>query len=293
MLGPDPDDWDLRGLFGELRTFFPLPADFNYHRWDGLSAADIEDQLAEWAEKAYDDINQKIGREIYRQALREDVTLETLAQSPDPTRRLVYRRLAQQGMVERIEESAEGAAAQPIRRLADEAKARVEAAFLDAYCLMRDRRLMLRAVDGLWVRHLTDLDGLREGIGLRAYGQQNPLVAYRKEAYEMYEALLSRIQETVARSAYLVPQALVGQPRRQRLQASRPSSGRRQETRPAREQPQQSLGRNDPCWCGSGKKYKQCHMRQDMAGQIQPAIQQGRSASERSQKPSGQKRRRR
>ena len=259
--GPDPDDWDLRGLYNELRTFFPLSRGFDYRQWAELSPAEIEAQLFEIAERAYDEVNRTIGHEVYRQAAREDVTLEALAQSGDPARRLVYQRV-----VERLEEKGpdEDVAARPIRRLSDEMKAHVEAAFADAYRLFRDRHLMLQTVDGLWVRHLTDLASLREGIGLRAYGQQNPLVAYRKEAHEMYGALLARIQEAVARSVYVVPQAPSAQPGRQRLQATRPRvPGGEQQTQPVQATSQRSLGRNEPCWCGSGKKYKHCHMRQD------------------------------
>ncbi len=264
--GPDPDDWDLRGLYGELRTFFPLPADFNYRRWGELSPDEIETQLSEMAEGAYDEINRAIGHQIYRQATQEDLTLEAMARSADPAQRLVYQRL-----VERLGEEPEGeVAAQPLRRLPEAMKVEVEAAFVDAYRLFRDRQLILRAVDGLWVRHLTDLEALREGIGLRAYGQQNPLVAYRKEAYEMYEALLSQIREAVARSVYLVPQ-LIARPRQRRLQMARPQvSGGARPARPAQDVSEQSLGRNDPCWCGSGKKYKHCHMRQDIEAQRGP-----------------------
>ncbi len=293
---PGPDNWDLRGLYSELRTFLPLPRDFNYSQWGELSPAEIEAQLAETAERVYDEVNRAIGHQVYRQAVRENVTMVTLARSADPAQRLAYRRA-----VERLgNELDEDTAAQPIRRLPDEVKAQIEAAFVGAYRLFRDRHLVLRAVDGLWVRHLTDLDALREGIGLRAYGQQNPLVAYRKEAHEMYEALLARIQETVARSVYLVPQALVAQPSersRQRLQAlhprvlgevrrARPVQGTsRLSPSPSSSKP--SLGRNDPCWCGSGKKYKHCHMRQDMEAQ------RGQVAVTRPPQASGQKRRRR
>ena len=285
--GPDPDDWDLRGLYGELRTFFPLPSDFNYHGWGELSPAEIEMQLSEMAERAYDRVNRAIGIQIYRQAAREDVTLEALAQSADPARRLVYRQV-----VERLGgEPDEDVSAQLLRRLPDEMRAQVEAAFVDAYCLFRDRQLMLRAVDGLWVRHLTGLESLREGIGLRAYGQQNPLVAYRKEAHEMYEALLVRIQEAVARSVYLVPQALVTRPSgrsQKRLQATHPRMpGGERRAQPVQETAPQSLGRNDPCWCGSGKKYKHCHMRQDMEAQ------RGQVAEARSPRSPGRRRRRR
>jgi len=282
--GPDPDDWDLRGLYSELRTFFPLPSGFNYHGWGELAPAEIKTQLFEMAERAYDAVNRTIGHRVYRQAAREDVTLETLAQSADPARRLVYRQVVEQlgG------EPEEDVSTQPLRGLPDEAQ--VEAAFVGAYGLFRDRQLMLRAVDGLWVRHLTDLDALREGIGLRAYGQQNPLVSYRKEAHEMYQALLARIQETVVRSVYLVPQALVAQPSgrsRRRLEARRPRvPGEGRPARPVQDTPKQLLGRNEPCWCDSGKKYKHCHMRQDMEAQ------QGPIAAVRPSQAYGRKRRR-
>ena len=262
--GPDPDDWDLRGLHSELRTFFPLPSNFNYRRWEERAPDEIEAQLFEVAERAYDDINRSIGHDIFRQAGREDVTLGALAQSADPANRLVYQRVVDQ----LGQELDEDVLARPIRRLPDQMNPPIEAAFVEVYRLFRDRQLMLRAVDGLWVRHLTDLDALREGIGLRAYGQQNPLVAYRKEAHEMYEALLERIQETVARTAYLVPRTLVTQPRQRRLQAKRRGAPtERRQAGPAQDKPRKSLGRNDPCWCGSGKKYKYCHMRQDMEEQ--------------------------
>ena len=174
---------------------------------------------------------------------------------------------------------------QLIRRLPDETKTQIEAAFVDAYRLFRDRQLLLRAVDGLWVRHLTDLEGLREGIGLRAYGQQNPLVAYRKEAHETYQDLLARIQQRVARSVFLVPKAVAARPMQRPLRTTRQPAVRssaRPRRRESMSQPQKQpvqgqtdvsgqadarpdcdLGRNDPCWCGSGKKYKQCHMRKD------------------------------
>jgi preprotein translocase subunit SecA len=299
VLGGESDGDDLRGLYGELRSFFPLPTGFHYRQWEQLSPDDMVMQLMEMAERAYDAINAQIGREIYRQAAREDVTLESLAQSTDPARRLVFRRA-----VERLGEGGgdvgQAVTEQPIRRLPDEAKEKIEAAFMDGYRLVRDRQLMLQAVDGLWVRHLTNLDELREGIRLRAYGQQNPLVAYRKEAFEMYEVLLGRIQETVARSVFLIPQAMAAGPRQRQLRAVRPGTPGQQSrpaSRPAaqgsQEQSEHALGRNDPCWCGSGKKYKQCHMRQDQSGQGQPAARKSQPASPRPSKSSGKRQRRR
>jgi preprotein translocase subunit SecA len=297
--GPDPDDRDLRGLYGELRSFFPLPSGFTYRTWEQLSSDDIVARLMESAERGYDEINARMGREVFRQAAREDVTLESLAQSADPARRLVYQRVVER-LWENPEDADKAVIEQPIRRLPDETKGEIEAAFLDAYRLVRDRHLMLQAVDGLWVRHLTNLDALREGIRLRAYGQQNPLVAYRKEAFEMYEVLLGRIQEMVARSVFLVPQELAIRPRQRQLRAVRPGTpgqGARRASqpvsKPSGEQSGHSLGRNDPCWCGSGKKYKQCHLRQDQSGQGRPGAQKGQATSSRTSKGAGKKQRRR
>ena len=122
-----------------------------------------------------------------------------------------------------------------------------------------ERITMLRAIDNLWVRHLTDLDALREGIGLRAYGQQDPLVAYRKEAYEMYEGLLEGVREAVARDIFRVQVAPPAPPPRAALRTNLSDGGVGR--RPVKTAASQTIGRNDPCPCGSGKKFKYCHGR--------------------------------
>jgi preprotein translocase subunit SecA len=121
-----------------------------------------------------------------------------------------------------------------------------------------ERLLMLRAVDNRWIRHLTDLDELREGIGLRAYGQQDPLVAYKREAHETYQDMLAEVSHDIASSIYhaqIVTRPPI--PIRQ-MQTNRGNGGA-----PQTAHSKKTLGRNDPCWCGSGKKYKVCHMRSD------------------------------
>jgi preprotein translocase subunit SecA len=142
-----------------------------------------------------------------------------------------------------------------------------------------EKQLMLQTLDRLWVRHLTALDSVREGIGLRAYGQQDPLVAFQKEAYEMYGQFQAVIQEDIVRRIYH-PTIIREAPRPKNLQARHPdaeAASQRQaaaqaETPGASAQApepirvQKTPGRNDPCHCGSGKKYKQCHMKLDMAG---------------------------
>ena len=124
-----------------------------------------------------------------------------------------------------------------------------------------ERLVMLRVVDNRWIRHLTDLDELREGIGLRAFAQQDPLVSYKREASEMYGDLVASISHDIAYTIFHVQLMTrpVAPPVRQ-IQTNR-SDGPAQ---PVRATSKQQLGRNDPCWCGSGKKYKQCHMREDM-----------------------------
>ena len=121
-----------------------------------------------------------------------------------------------------------------------------------------ERLVMLRAVDNRWVRHLTDLDELREGIGLRAVAQQDPLVAYKREAHEMYQEFLSAIAGDVVRSIYHA-QIITRPPLPvHRMQTNRDDGGA-----PAQAHSPKTPGRNDPCWCGSGKKYKHCHLRSD------------------------------
>ncbi len=131
-----------------------------------------------------------------------------------------------------------------------------------------ERLMMLRAVDNRWVRHLTDLDELREGIGLRAIAQQDPLVAYKREAHEMYQEFVSSIARDLVYSIYHAQ--VITRPTLpvQRMQVNRTDSGTSQ-PQPAR-RAKGELGRNDPCWCGSGKKYKQCHMRADQGREMAP-----------------------
>jgi preprotein translocase subunit SecA len=139
--------------------------------------------------------------------------------------------------------------------------------------LFRDRRLILKQIDDHWIQHLTGLDMLREGIGLRAVGQQNPLVSYQKEAFEMYQEMMGSIQSQIVRSLFRVPEATatrsarpaptpVEQPRQRQL-SFHAGGSQASEAAPEPARAAQKPGRNDPCWCGSGKKYKDCHWRSD------------------------------
>ena len=121
-----------------------------------------------------------------------------------------------------------------------------------------ERLLMLQVIDRLWVNHLTAVDDLRQGIGLRAYGQRDPLVEYRAEAYNMFQTLLAEIRHDVSHAIYHVTlQREPPRPPPQAMQTNRePVETAKEPVRAGTK-----IGRNDPCPCGSGKKYKKCHGR--------------------------------
>jgi len=103
-----------------------------------------------------------------------------------------------------------------------------------------ERLVMLRVIDRLWMDHLTDMEHLRQGIGLRAVGQEQPLIVYKREGHASFEALLAGIQHDVAHSIYHVGIAKEAPKKKEAVMAGK------------------KVGRNDPCPCGSGKKYKHC-----------------------------------
>ncbi len=125
-----------------------------------------------------------------------------------------------------------------------------------------ERVVMLQTVDNLWKDHLLSMDHLKEGIGLRGYAQQNPLLVYKKEGFELFQDLIDRIKEETLSILFRIqlaePDAVqeLQHPQEQDLVFSGGESA------PARKKPVQrqakKVGRNDPCPCGSGKKYKKC-----------------------------------
>jgi preprotein translocase subunit SecA len=128
-----------------------------------------------------------------------------------------------------------------------------------------ERYIMLQTVDNLWKDHLLSMDHLKEGIGLRGYAQQNPLLVYKKEGFEMFQDLIARIKEETLRILYRIqlaePQQIsnLQQPRERQLTFSGSGSGEAPPKRkPVVKRAEEKIGRNAPCPCGSGKKYKKC-----------------------------------
>ena len=158
--------------------------------------------------------------------------------------------------------------------LAEDSYKQREATFGESVMRELEKVVMLRVVDNKWMEHLDHMDMLREGINLRAYGQRNPLVEYKIEALTMFEEMEASIQDQIAALMYHVmianreeqnPEEVVSHEKEQlkdRLQNAQASHG--DEVSAAESQKRdrtpdgKKVGRNDPCPCGSGKKYKNC-----------------------------------
>ena len=122
-----------------------------------------------------------------------------------------------------------------------------------------ERLLMLRSIDVHWVHHLTAMEGLRQGVGLHAVGQRDPLIMYKTQGHRMFQDMLQKVQSDVARSVY---QASLGPANGTRAKAAPPPSSPMAKVNPKGRggtPASRKVGRNDACPCGSGKKYKRCH----------------------------------
>ena len=140
-----------------------------------------------------------------------------------------------------------------------------EKAFTEPVMRQIERVVMLQTLDSLWKDHLLAMDHLKEGIGLRGYAQKNPLYEYQKEGFSMFEAMMRVMQEDVVEKAFSV-QLRREEDVAQMQQARRPqpvvmSHGAENQASVATpiKREAEKVGRNDPCTCGSGKKYKRCH----------------------------------
>jgi preprotein translocase subunit SecA len=138
-------------------------------------------------------------------------------------------------------------------------------------CREVERFVMLSVIDNLWMNHLDAIAHLQEGIRLQAYAQKDPLVEYKNEAYRMFEQLIWNIDDEIVHRIYKVhvteePTTL--SPLLRNVVTNTPASEVSEDARQKARSNQQSvsntkinnkLGRNDPCPCGSGKKWKKCH----------------------------------
>ena len=122
-----------------------------------------------------------------------------------------------------------------------------------------ERVVLLKVIDNKWMAHLDDMDALREGIGLQAYGQRDPVVEYKMQGYEMYESMMASIQEETIRILFHIRV----EQKVEREAAAKVTGTNKDASAPSapKKRVEQKIYPNDPCPCGSGKKYKQCHGR--------------------------------
>lgn len=141
------------------------------------------------------------------------------------------------------------------------------------------KSLYLRSLDTLWMNHLDEIDYLRQGIGLRGYGQRDPLIEYKREAFDLFLGLMDTVRKTYLMTILKIEQKIetltAEKPREMQfrgasediesfatLKGEAQAGGGSAQSEPVKQKPivnNEVIGRNDPCHCGSGKKYKKCH----------------------------------
>ena len=126
-----------------------------------------------------------------------------------------------------------------------------------------ERVVMLRVVDEYWMDNIDAMDDLKQGIGLRAYGQHDPVVAYKEEGFQMFEAMVTAIREETIRRMFLVQLRTNQEVKREKVAKETGTTAAKTEVKRQPVRKEKKVGPNDPCPCGSGKKYKKCCMQKD------------------------------
>ncbi len=241
---------NLQALVESISACFPIPDGLSADMSSGLSAEEIVQRLVEHARRLFKQWDPEANDESTR--LVERLVMPALIQNhlTDQILDVPGRKIIIPGIFPELPPQFKLAtlSRQPFEQTVDELTHHAE----DLYERLeqevgvddmrrREREVMLWAIDRSWMNHLTEMDRLRQGIGLRAVGQEQPLVVYKREGHAYFEALLANIRHDVARTIYHV--GLAKEATRKKKEAV--PVGRR-------------VGRNDLCPCGSGKKYKHC-----------------------------------
>jgi preprotein translocase subunit SecA len=133
-----------------------------------------------------------------------------------------------------------------------------EAAITPAVMRELERVVMLRVVDEYWMDNIDAMDDLKQGIGLRAYGQHDPVIAYKEEGYQLFEAMVTAIREETIRRLFLVQLRTNQEVKREKVAHETGTSAPDKTVKKQPVRAEKKVGPNDPCPCGSGKKYKKC-----------------------------------
>ena len=156
--------------------------------------------------------------------------------------------------------------AEAVYAMAVDTYTRKEALYGEAIMRELERVVMLRVVDEYWMDNIDAMDDLKQGIGLRAYAQHDPVVAYKEEGYEMFQAMIQAIREETVRRMFLVQLRTNQEVKREKVAKETAATGTPDKTvKPQPVRKAAKVGPNDPCPCGSGKKYKKCCRDKDIA----------------------------
>ena len=231
-------------------------------RHKALSEADLKDNIQEMIHRELDSVvaTNTSGRDRDSWSLDAmEAELLTIMPLPNDLRLESLEEMEPVEMLDALEECAD--------TLYEEREAQVGSEQMRAL----ERAVMLRIIDSHWVEHLTAMQNLRQGIGLQAYGQRDPLVMYKKEAHQQFDDLLGRIQHDIVHTIYHMVPVQNGASRsgqRGRAVQAKTAASKPSVMAGVLGMPQSAagvangarkVGRNDSCPCGSGKKYKRCH----------------------------------
>jgi preprotein translocase subunit SecA len=231
-------------------------------RRQALEGERLKDEVFEYLDEYVDALLDKYFEDVLAEAMHSDLMQNLLIDVKiEPEQ---FEKLGRNGVKEKIVESAAAFYSRKEEMLTHEVMARLE------------RYAVLSVIDNKWKEHLREMDDLKEGIGLRAYGQKDPLLEYKGEAFNLFVQLLETIRNEVIHFCFkFFPQTPeeVQQERRQQQRMTtvkdsvtnlglqggqgQDEGGKRGKKQPIKVEKQ--VGRNEPCPCGSGKKYKHCH----------------------------------
>ncbi len=168
------------------------------------------------------------------------------------------------GALEMAEDMDAQSLADRVYELSCDTYSRKEAAYTPALMRELERVVMLRVVDEYWMDNIDAMDDLKQGISLRAYGQHDPVIAYKHEGYEMFQAMITAIREETISRMFRVELRPQQELKREKVaKETGTNSEKTVKSQPVRKS--SKVGPNDPCPCGSGKKYKKCCMQKDKA----------------------------
>ncbi|MGA7723062.1 MAG: preprotein translocase subunit SecA [Ignavibacteriaceae bacterium] len=234
-------------------------------RQRALQGDRLKGEIFELLEESVGEIVEQNFEDVQADNIKQQIMFNLIVEFPLET--VEFEKLGKDGIVKRIIEAARNFYKKKEDMLGSEMMARLE------------RFAMLSVIDHKWKEHLREMDDLKEGIGLRAYGQKDPLVEYKVEAFKIFAELLVQIRnEVVAFCFKFFPQApeeVQTKRKRQpigRIKAIKQNAGNiglasnsgssseeKEQVKTAPVQVADKIGRNDPCPCGNGKKYKNCH----------------------------------